>query len=554
MDKIKPVHFILFWLILNLVQAWFGTLTSDEGYYWFYSTKLEWGYYDHPPFLALLIHWGYALIENEMGVRMLGILLNGFSLFLLFRMLPKEVPNSLIYLIFLSFPLLNYITFIVFPDTPLLAFSLWFLYGYKRLLEKNDWWSVGIIGLATALMMYSKYHAVLLVGFTVLSNLKLFRNPRFYLAMILAFILFFPHLYWQVANDFPSFKYHLSGRTAKLGMRYVPDYILQQIVAIGPGLIFIPFIIKTKNQFEYSLKFISIATLSFFLLMSVRGMIHFHWTSIIIFPVIILAGIYYSNTDKKRIFRRVVLPFLVLLFLLRLHLAFKIYPSNNFNVDYYHGRELWAADIARLAEGNLVLFENNLREAPLYTFYSGNTGLTLYPGPKKKSQYEIWNYEDSLQNQDVLMVKNKPFDQSKFLMTGMEKEIHYLQWPKFQSYQNIRIELDLEETKTLGDSLDLRLKVINHRAIPLSFESDQFGNPVRIYCATEWNRGKEESFLELSPEQSISANSEGFGNIKVSKRFLEEEATIFFGFMDKVFEPSINSPIYDTYQILSSSK
>src|SRR5690242_17839290 len=67
--KIRPFHFFIFWLALNLVQAAFTELTSDEGYYWFYSRSLEWGYYDHPPFIALMVRIGYALFPNELGVR-----------------------------------------------------------------------------------------------------------------------------------------------------------------------------------------------------------------------------------------------------------------------------------------------------------------------------------------------------------------------------------------------------------------------------------------------------------------------------------------------------
>src|SRR2546426_12171431 len=85
--KIKPVHFALFWLCLNLVQAACTQLTSDEGYYWFYSRSLEWGYYDHPPLLALLVKMGYGLFPNAFGVRLVYVLLNSLGVFLFLRWL-----------------------------------------------------------------------------------------------------------------------------------------------------------------------------------------------------------------------------------------------------------------------------------------------------------------------------------------------------------------------------------------------------------------------------------------------------------------------------------
>ena len=50
--RIRPLHFAAFLLLLNLVQVAFTELTSDEGYYWFYSRSLEWGYAEHPPLIA----------------------------------------------------------------------------------------------------------------------------------------------------------------------------------------------------------------------------------------------------------------------------------------------------------------------------------------------------------------------------------------------------------------------------------------------------------------------------------------------------------------------
>lgn len=555
-DKIQAIHFILFCLLLNLFQAYTTTLTSDEGYYWFYSQQLEWGYYDHPPMLALLIRLGYDFCPNELGVRLLGIVLNSFSLFFLFELLPKkEISLPVIYGLLLSLPLWSYITFIVFPDTPLLAFSLFFLYSYKRFLEKNDMLSVLGIGLSTALMLYAKYHAVLLVGFTVLSNLKLLKNPKFYLAMFTALIFFLPHLYWQYSYDFPSFKYHLTGRARSLSFKHVPGYVIQQLVAIGPGLIFIPFITRTRYQFEKTLQFIAIGTLSFFLIASLRGMVHFHWTSIAIYPIIILAATYYTKKENRKWFYSLVLPFLFLILILRAYLSFRIFPVNNLNVDYYHGRELWAEDITQIAAVDLVLFENNLREAPLYEFYSGQSGVSLYPGEWKKSQYEIWNYEDSIQGKVVLLLKPKSFSNSTRLDTRMGKTIFYLEQANYSSYQNIHTEFINSMPNIEEDSLLLKLKIINHRNTPLNFEQDEYGLAPKLYCKVEQDGNAYFFYKTLSLEDAILPYSEGVVELKIPSTIGEgKDGVLLFGFDDQKFEPSVNSIRYPLYQIFSSTK
>jgi hypothetical protein len=62
---------LLIWLAINLLQSAFTELAHDEAYYWMYSRNLAWGYFDHPPFIAILIKLGYALIPEEIGVRLL---------------------------------------------------------------------------------------------------------------------------------------------------------------------------------------------------------------------------------------------------------------------------------------------------------------------------------------------------------------------------------------------------------------------------------------------------------------------------------------------------
>src|SRR4029078_11645705 len=136
--------------------------------------------------------------------------------------------------------------------------------------------------------------------------------------------------------------YHLQKRTEDFSGKHVFEYISQQILAIGPGFIFIPFVYKTKNQFEKTLVYVILGTLFFFLFTSLKGFVHFHWTSLIIFPLILLAAKYYDNSKKMKLFYWLMLPFLFIILLFRIQMMFPLLPINHVNVDYYHGRKLWA--------------------------------------------------------------------------------------------------------------------------------------------------------------------------------------------------------------------
>lgn len=90
LQDIKPAWFCIFWLAINLIQSAFTNLTSDEGYYWFFSRTMEWGYYDHPPLLALLVKMGYALFPNEFGTRLFPVLLNAAGVLFFLTLLPDK--------------------------------------------------------------------------------------------------------------------------------------------------------------------------------------------------------------------------------------------------------------------------------------------------------------------------------------------------------------------------------------------------------------------------------------------------------------------------------
>ena len=61
--------FLLLFLVINLLQSSFTGLLEDEAYYWVWSKNLAWGYFDHPPMVALFIWLGGLIFDGELGVR-----------------------------------------------------------------------------------------------------------------------------------------------------------------------------------------------------------------------------------------------------------------------------------------------------------------------------------------------------------------------------------------------------------------------------------------------------------------------------------------------------
>src|SRR5512133_864047 len=109
--------FLIVWGIINIVQARFTPLNNDEAYYWMYSKYLAWGYFDHPPMIALMIRIGYFFIHNELGLRIVVVLTQLVTLYVLWlltdknKLRPKE-DVLLFFMLVVMLPVFNIYGFI----------------------------------------------------------------------------------------------------------------------------------------------------------------------------------------------------------------------------------------------------------------------------------------------------------------------------------------------------------------------------------------------------------------------------------------------------------
>lgn len=133
-------------------------------------------------------------------------------------------------------PILQLYGFIAVPDGPLMLFTALFLWSYKHFTERSNWLAVLFIAVSLAGLAYSKYHGALVLLFTVLSNLRLLKNPKFYAACLLAALLVIPHLWWQYAHDWVSLRYHLAGRNRDFEFGFVTEYLLNLFAIFNPFL------------------------------------------------------------------------------------------------------------------------------------------------------------------------------------------------------------------------------------------------------------------------------------------------------------------------------
>jgi len=407
LKKYHRPSFYLTWVFLGLLQASFTQLIDDESYYWVYSRFLSWGYFDHPPMIALLIKWGYAFFQNEFGVRLFCVLLNTLTIFTIENLLEKK-NSFLFYSIVLSIGIFQIGGFLAVPDTPLLFFTALFFYCYRRFVQAGDWKNAVLLGLVIALLFYSKYHGVLVVFFTLLSNLKLLSRWQTWLAGFSVLLFFSPHLLWQWDYNWISFRYHLfESNISEYKFSYTTDYLLGQLLLAGPlaGLVLLPaaFIYKPKTSMEKAMKFSMLGIYGLFFLSSLRGKVEPNWNLPALIPLVVLSHQFITEKIAWLKPLRIILPITLLLIAAgRIYLVMDIGPDNAVKKRFHYNKE-WTKIIAEKTGNTPVVFFDSYQRASRFWFYSGKPSHSLNDYRSRRNNYNLWPTENMLLGKPVYL-------------------------------------------------------------------------------------------------------------------------------------------------------
>ena len=400
--------FLLFWIVQSLITAANTELYFDEAYYWMYSRFPDWGYFDHPPMVAVIIGMGNFLGKNELAVRLVNVLMMSGSLAIIYYLVrPNNVAVFCLTLFsFLTFHLSGFVTL---PDTPFFFFALVFMLAYRRFLERASWLNVLGLGTSAALMLYSKYHGALVILFVVLSNPRLLINPRFYLAGLVGVFLFLPHIVWQVNHNFPSLQYHLVDRGSSYKISQTLDYVLGNIPYHG-GLVSVALLIasfsyRTADRWERALQWNLYGTLIFFFLITFKGQyIEPNWTIFCTFPLVYLG---YRSVEQVRWFRtyRVIATlFAGLLLLIKIHLITPLVDIKKDRVWDFHLSRNFARKVVELA-GDAMIVGNDYKATSLLNFYANQPYyISALNINGRANQYSLWQLDTLVCNRDVAFV------------------------------------------------------------------------------------------------------------------------------------------------------
>ncbi|MGB0713965.1 MAG: ArnT family glycosyltransferase [Gammaproteobacteria bacterium] len=198
----------------RLWAAWLLPVTQDEAYYLDWARTLSWGYFDHPPAVALL-GIGTNLAPGSALAGRLGTLAAATLTLLVLLRLYRSCGlrrGALLVAVVLAGTTLPGLASGVLTTTDTALALAWALALHEGLAalrkERRRWLGAGV---ATGLGLLSKYTMVLIGPIFLWAILwadpKALRTPWPYLGGLLALLFFAPNLVWNAHNDWLTIRF-----------------------------------------------------------------------------------------------------------------------------------------------------------------------------------------------------------------------------------------------------------------------------------------------------------------------------------------------------------
>lgn len=534
-------------LLLNIIQSSLTELIYDEAYYWYYAQNMAWGYFDHPPMVALLIKISGFLFGGELGVRFMGSLLGVGTYFIIWAIVEKPKQNHDIWLLFtllFSMPLLNAYGFLILPDTPLLFFTALFLYWYKKFLQGPSVLIATVLGLSMAALMYSKYHAVLVIVFVLLSNWRLLLNRYAWLAVFISILAYIPHIMWLAQYDFVTIRYHLFDRPnhAYGFSEFTLGYLLNLVIVFGLAFFWFYWALfnslRNKDAFTKALTYLGLGVILFFFVSSFDRRVQTQWIILICIPMAILAYnfIVHKNINRLWIYRLGIISTVILLYA-RIGLVYQplfpvIYES--------HGNKKWTSELKEKSNGAPVVFENSYGTASMYQFYTGIPAFTLNNIYFRPNQYSIDDSEAKVQHKRVVYTTQYA-NKGDFSYQHPDSTLFYgIFKDNFESFRKLECHLDTE-TIDLKQS-EVAVKIYNPYAEHIDFSKIR----MELVYLNQYKQLVKRSHLEVAANRPkptlLHAKDTTVVNYDLPKQKIDSVDFVRFAIAENGLYPAMSSP------------
>ncbi len=326
----KTIWLISIAVIVKLALSFLLELGNDEVYYYTYAVQPDWNHFDHPPMVGWLIQLSTLNVQwvSTLSMRLGSIVAAAISTWIIFQTgtLIKSERAGWIAALLYTFSIYTSIIagLFIMPDSPQLLFFTWSIYLMAKwvvkpqLFSQLNWIGLGcMIGLATLSKVHGLYLWAGFGGFVLFHQIKTLKQPFLYIAALITIVSILPILYWNMDNDFITYKFH-SKRVLHSGIQFVS--LMQQMIGellYQNPLVYISclipllrfrklksiFLHHTINQQQSSailplLLWLSIPLIVLFWAISLFNPTLPHWTGPGFIALFLIAGVYWSETSN----------------------------------------------------------------------------------------------------------------------------------------------------------------------------------------------------------------------------------------------------------------
>ncbi|MCD6190421.1 MAG: glycosyltransferase family 39 protein, partial [Sulfurimonas sp.] len=341
------LYFILFVALLRLLLAPLVGLGVDEAHYLLYALNLDLSYFDHPPLVGWIQYVFISVFgDEEFGARVAAILIGFFTSIFIYKLIydiNKNAKTAFIAVLALhaSF-LFNALFIMLMPDTLLFLLILPVIFTVIELEKRNSYTMWILLGILLGLSGLAKYTAILflipiILYFLVKKRYDLLFSIKIIPAVIVALLIVFPVIVWNIQNDWASLAYqsnHVVGSNTIKWNGFIQS-LGAQIGAYNPFLVPLAFYglyraLRSQNNTLFLSGLFGLTLIIFFTYASLYKTALPHWSALFYLLFIPIGAFYIIDSWKKYLYFAISFG-LLLSALSYAELAFKFIPQTDYN-------------------------------------------------------------------------------------------------------------------------------------------------------------------------------------------------------------------------------
>ncbi len=424
--------------VLKFIYSLNVGLVPDEAYYWEWSRKLDFSFYDQGPGVALYIKL-FTLVFGDtlLALRVASNLASLITTIFVFKIADilefSKVQKIYLYLFIIFIPAFFAGGFLIMHDSPLLLswsgalyFTVKYLKDRKDVLFYPLFLFLGLGALSKHTMVFFVFSLVIWILLSP-KEFSIFKKIHFYFGILLTFLIISPVLYWNLNHNWDNIDAIANLRSA--GSVNVQKYntgsmIVGQIFSISPLFYILIILVFFRYFFEVFshttfknylrsilfiedtksiiLKFLLINAVIlplFFLVMSIFRVIQANWlyASYLPLAILLIFHLNFINYENKLFLEGLMIALILDLFSV---LSIPISKTLNLSIDPYYilgtrnlGFQEIADEVTQIQKEKYPdsrVITNRYQDAAILSWYLPDKPFINSINILQKNQYNYW--------------------------------------------------------------------------------------------------------------------------------------------------------------------